>query len=149
MYSRFSGVVTLLAAIGLISLSGCGDTQDGYLLSGRVSYDGQPVSDGEIGFVAVDGTIGSYGGTDIVDGTYELPRSEGVTAGSYQVVIYAERPSGRRVKADEGSSEMIDQIEQYIPEIYNLSSSLKVDISGDKDDMDFELEKPKRKSRRR
>ena len=75
-------------------------------------------------------------------------RYEGPQAGSYKVVIYAERPSGRKLQADEGSSEMVDELVQYIPEIYNVKTTLSVDVSGDRADLNFLLEKPKRTTRR-
>ncbi len=43
---------------------------------------------------------------------------------------------------------MVDQLVQYVPEDYNARSSLKVENSGDRDDLNFDLEKPKQKKRR-
>lgn len=134
------------------SLVGCGGGDRRFAVSGEVTYDGSPVSEGTIGFIPVEAGEGLSAGADIVDGHYEIPRLEGPTAGSYMVMIYAERPTGRVLQADEGSSEMVEQKAQYIPWIYNEQSTLTADISGDRDDLDFTLDKPKKskkKSRRR
>lgn len=140
---------TLLILLISCSAIGCRDTSGRLAVSGKVTYDGQPVTNGSIGLLTSDISSGKSVGADIVDGQYEIPRDEGPLAGSYKVVISAERPSGRELEADEGSTEMIDQLVQYIPEIYNARSTLTVEISGDRDDLNFELEKPKRTRRRR
>ena len=141
----------LCAILACCCFSGCGKVDDeGRLaISGTVTYDGQPVTSGNIGFIAAKDGAGEPAGTDIVDGHYEIPRSEGPREGSYKIMIYADRPSGRTIAADEGSSETMSQMEQYIPAIYNTRTTLMVDLSEDRDDMNFVLKKPKRSRRRR
>ncbi|QDS98226.1 hypothetical protein [Adhaeretor mobilis] len=132
-------------------LIGCGgDGAEGrFAISGKVTFDGQPVTNGNIGFVSTKPGTVEPAGTDVVDGQYSVPQYEGPTEGTYKVVIYADRPSGRKIEADEGSTEMMDQMEQYIPEVYNARSTLTVEISGDRDDLDFDLKKQKQTRRRR
>ncbi len=138
-----------IVSMSCLLTSGCGsDGPQKFAISGQVSYDGQPVNNGNIGFVPTEASTDKAVGADVVDGRYEIPRYEGPHQGTYKVVIYAERPSGRKLQADEGSSERIDELVQYIPEIYNSRSTLTVEISGDRDDLNFDLEKPKRSSRR-
>lgn len=131
-------------------VSGCRpDGPPHFAVSGQITYDGQLVTNGNIGFIPTNTSTGKSAGCDVVDGRYEIPRYEGLPSGSYKVVIYAERPTGRRLQADEGSSEMVDQLEQYIPEIYNARSRLMVEITEDREVLNFDLEKPKRSTRRR
>lgn len=141
----------LLVVMVVWPLAGCGDGDDEgrFAISGKVTFDGQPVTNGNIGFVSIDAGTVEPAGTDVVDGHYSIPRHEGPQEGSYKVVIYADRSNGRKIEADEGSTEMIDQMEQYIPGVYNARSTLTVEISGDRDDLDFDLEKQKRTRRRR
>lgn len=153
MHSGSPSSANLLVAMLIgSSLAGCGsDSGNGegrFAISGRVTYDGQPVTDGNIGFVSTKVGTSEPAGTDIVEGRYEIPQHEGPSEGSYKVVIYADRPSGRMVEADEGGTEMINRMEQYIPEVYNSHSTLTVEISGDRDSLDFDLEKQKQKRRR-
>ena len=136
------------ALLGLF-LTGCGDNSGRYAISGNATYDGQPIANGSIGFVTSESGTTKSVGTDIVDGHYEFPRHEGPVDGTFKVVIYAERPSGRKIQGDEGSTEMVEQIEQYIPWVYNDRSTLTVEISEDRDDLDFDLEKQKQKKRRK
>lgn len=125
------------------ALFGCSGDASRFTLSGAVSYDGQQVANGNIGFVPVSESGEAKAvGADVVDGRYEVPRHEGPLAGTYKVVIYAEKPGSRMIR-DEGSSEMVAELVQYIPEVYNAGSTLMVDISEDRDDLNFDLEKPK------
>jgi len=152
MCLRFSPLAKALVVI-LIGwpLVGCGEVDDEgrFAISGTVTYDGQPVVNGNIGFVSAESGAGKASGTDVVDGHYEISRPDGPREGSYMVIIYADRPTGRSIEADEGSTEVVDEMEQYIPKIYNSHSKLTVEISGDRDDLDFDLKKPKRTRRRR
>lgn len=138
--------------MGLLSLLACGCGPSGpeqFAISGQISYDSQPVTNGSVGFVPVEASSGKAFGADVVDGHYEIPRYEGPLQGTYKVMIHAERPSGRKIQADEGSSEMVDELIQFIPDAYNAQSTLTVEISSDREDLDFDLEVPKRNGRGR
>ena len=68
--------VTCRARLALLLLgsvlAGCGS--DGrFSVSGSVTYDGEPVAKGEIGFVANGADADTYAGTEIVDGHYTVP----------------------------------------------------------------------------
>lgn len=142
-----SAVIVSLAAL---FLGGCGsEGPPRFAVSGQVVYDGKPVTNGNIGFVPTQSSAAKSAGADIVDGRYEIPGYKGLLEGSYKVVIYAERPTGRKLQADEGSTERIDELVQYIPDVYNVSTTLSADVSGDREDLDFMLEKPKPGVRRR
>ncbi len=143
-------MIRIVACFFILFTCGCGPSgPEQFAISGQVTYDGQPVDNGDIGFIPGDGSAAKTVGADLVDGRYEVPAYEGPQAGKYKVVIFAERPNGRRVQADEGSDEMIDQMEQYIPDQYNAKSTLSVEISSNREDLDFQLEKPKRGKRNR
>ncbi|MEM8945181.1 MAG: hypothetical protein AAGD11_08360 [Planctomycetota bacterium] len=138
-----------MALLVLTAAAGCQDENASgrYVLSGVVSYDGQPIPDGTIELFPSD-VNKKPAGAEIVDGRYEMERTLGPELGLYQVVILANRPSGRKAPADEGSSEMIDVPEQYIPPAYNTRTTLKVEVTGDQENVDFVLEKPKRRRSR-
>ncbi|MGI9428723.1 MAG: hypothetical protein ACR2NM_08705 [Bythopirellula sp.] len=140
----------LLAVLLLAPMLGCEDQNavGRHVLSGAVTYDGQPVTNGTIELFPTD-VSKKPAGAKIVDGRYEMDRTLGPEPGSYQVVILAERPSGRQEPADEGSSEMVNIPVQYIPPIYNTRTTLSVEVTGDQENVDFALDKPKRGSRRR
>lgn len=148
--SKFMLAKSALLILIAITL-GCADENavGRFVLSGSVTYDGQPVDNGTIEFFPAKGNTGKPAGAEIIAGRYEVERTLGPELGTYQVVILANRPSGRKVPADEGSSELIDVPVQYIPPEYNTRSTLEVEVSGDQADVNFALEKPKRATRRR
>ena len=133
----------------IAAVSGCGEVEGRFAVGGSVSYDGKPIPEGTISFVPPDVQTRQAAGTEISNGAYAIAKAEGLEPGDYRVVIYAERPSGRKIEADEGSSEMIDEPEQYIPPMYNALTKLTVEISADRSDLNFDLEAPPTRRRRR
>ena len=83
----------LLAAMPLVAtLIGCGDGIERVPLSGKVSYLGQPVADGQIRFIPAPGTKMPLTVEKIKDGRYETKINGGVPVGTYQVAIRAYHP---------------------------------------------------------
>ena len=147
---NFTRCLCLLASLCCVSCGGCGPSgPEQFALSGEVTYDGQPVPMGSVGFIPEGNPTAKTVGADLKDGRYEISAYDGPVAGKYKVWIEGERPTGRQIKADEGSSETVDEIESYIPAEYNSASTLTVEISEDREDLDFRLEKPAKSSRRR
>lgn len=131
-------------ALSAIYLGGCDNGPPRFGLSGNVSYDGMPVDAGNIGFVPIDAASAVAAGAEIAKGRYEIPRHEGLVAGTYRVVVYAERPSGEQLPSEEGGPPL-DVLEQYIPSQYNEASTLEVEIDSDQADLNFALDKPVRR----
>ena len=67
----------LLGLTVLTPLAGCGKTSDRALVSGKVTYLGEPVANGEIRFDAIGGTTQPTGAS-IRDGRYEVVGKGGV-----------------------------------------------------------------------
>jgi len=132
--TRRCAALSLLAA--LIALpAGCGPSgPETYEVSGEVTFDGQPVADGEIVFRAADGSAASWAGK-IENGRYSLP----ATAGKKRVEITA----FRQVKIDappESAEGDISGI-PYIPPKYNSQSELAVEVTPEgPNEFDFPLE---------
>ena len=149
--SQLPAASPCLALLLLATVTGCGDenAEGRYVLSGAVTYDGQPVENGTIELFPAEGNSGQPAGAEIKGGRYEFERTLGPELGAYQVVILAMRPSGRREPADEGSSELVDVPEQFIPPIYNDRTTLTIEVTGDQENWDFNLERPPRRGRRR
>ena len=122
-------------------LCGCGGGgPQKFSISGHVTYDGQPVTNGSVSLTPVDTSTGKGVGTDLIDGHYEFEREHGPVQGKYVVRIEAQRPSGKKIPSEDGSPPL-DQLIQYIPAAYNVQSNLEVEITADRDDLDFQLEK--------
>ena len=129
------GAILLAVFLGL-SAAGC--SGGGLAVSGHVTVNGQPLEDGDITFSPT--TPGaSAAQTEVIDGKYRFPGSAGLTNGTYKVAISAMRSTGRKITVDEGSTEMIESFEEYIPPKYNIRSTLTVEIDADRTDHDFKL----------
>ncbi len=141
--SRLSPCLIEVPFLFLIAVccTGCGDSgPPRFSLSGQVTYDGQPVTNGSIAFEPTDASLGKSASADLIDGRYDIPRNLGPIVGTYTVWIEAERPSGKKIRSEDGSG-TIDQLAQYIPAAYNEDTTLQVEITDDRDDLDFSLEK--------
>ncbi|HEY1191332.1 MAG TPA: hypothetical protein VGE74_27100 [Gemmata sp.] len=124
-----------LWAAGLVGACGCGsDGSKLYKVTGKVSFDGQPVKEGRILFRNL-GADGKAYSAPITDGTYEVM----CEPGKMRVEIIASRViPGKMVK---GEGEMIPAAEMYIPAKYNSDSTLTAEVKASSNDIPFELAK--------
>lgn len=142
LYTRPPGSVLAVAAIMLMILdAGCKPAR--FPVRGAVTFDGQPVEEGTISFEPADGQGGTTGGK-IVAGKYEITGPAAPMPGKKIVRIFAARKTGRKVPAEMSiSSEMVDEIERYIPEIHNTQSTLSCEIAArGVSQIDFHLKPP-------
>lgn len=125
----------VFAALLALSVASCGPKIG--TVSGTVSYDGQPIPDGYLVFQPVG--PGKGFGVKVTQGLYQ------VTApyGQYMVRITAEKlvPFGGGVDM---YGEKV-QLQQYIPEKYNVNSTLTAEIPST-GPVDFDLKSNKRGS---
>lgn len=119
----------LLVIVGcLLILSGCSKSlrQD---ITGNVTVDGQPLSEGYIKFIPQAGTSGPTAGARIQEGKFFIDREGGTFAGIFRVEITAVRPSNKKA-FDHESGQMVNVSEQYIPDKYNDSSELTAEVKA-------------------
>jgi hypothetical protein len=127
--------------IGLVLLAGCGRSSDiqRVIVSGKVSYQGQPIADGAILFTPVKGTKGPAAAARIENGAYQAAIAGGVPVGTHRVEVLAFRASSG---SSQSSGSQVFQMakEQFLPKQYNRESTLTatVDDNG-KQTKDFEL----------
>lgn len=134
----------MILACGLaFLLSGCGAAVDGpdrSIVTGIVTYDGEPVETGQIWFLPAAGREAPQAGAAIVKGIYRVENKGGVPLGSCTVKITAERPEeGVKIVADGGPEDI--PMQQYLPPKYNEKTELTADIvaSAEPVVVDFEL----------
>ena len=115
-------------------LFGCGSSGPAtYEVTGQVTFDGQPVAEGEILLRAADGSEGSRAGK-IVDGRYTIQS----TVGKKRVEINASREV-KPSKIAESGEEVAGEL--YIPKKYNLESELTAEVTAaGPNQFDFKLE---------
>lgn len=135
--SGFLVAVTVLASAGSV---GCGNSgPQRFAVSGRVTLDGAPIENGEILLRPDQATKAPTTAAAIENGAYAIPAERGPLAGTYVIVITAERKTGKKVQAEMIGSETTDQYEQYLPRKYNDASTLSTTIGSSRDDLNFEL----------
>jgi hypothetical protein len=114
-------------------------------VQGKVTLDGTPLASGEITFIPLAG--GTMAGAKIINGTYQLSRSEGPMIGKNRVEIRSVQPTGRIIEnpvIPEGDGPIGDarvmEYKEFVPKKYNSLSELAVDIKeGQINQADFPL----------
>lgn len=123
---------SLFALTALAALLGCSNPDAGRAsVSGKVTFDGEPVKTGQISFDPQG--QGRIGIAQIVDGAYQMPPQQGPTPGKYTVRITADRPSGKpsQTTPEVSGRPTGEAYEQYIPVKFNERSELTVEIGAE------------------
>ncbi len=157
--SSLFSLPAVIAVLFIVCIVGCG-SPDAASLSGTVTFNGEPIPDGSIRLTAQGGIDSQGGASPIVNGSYEIPTSGGLVAGTYKVAINATRPAtpeeiAAMKAADDDEEEEDEEGEdeseggaaaetvikkQYLPKQYNQTSTLTVDLTTGANTKDFDLE---------
>jgi hypothetical protein len=114
-------------------------------VKGQVTLAGQPLPKGTIVFIPLGDKPGASAMTDVVDGKYEVSKSQGPSVGTHRVEILATRVGGKQEAGPpHPPGTFVDVTEQYIPPQYNHQSQLKVEIKDGANQHDFRLEQANR-----
>ena len=114
-----------LVALALLVSPGCGgsDQLESVEISGTVTFDGEPVKEGEIVFRAADAQVRSCGGP-ITDGKFSFKGSPGAK----KVEITAMREVPGKMDTTSNPGEESPLMEMYIPAEYNDETTLTADV---------------------
>lgn len=136
---HFFGLVSLL-----VVLASCSDNDgpERRVVNGRVTFQGEPVENGNVRFRPIEGTPGQMCGGPIHEGEYSTKASGGVTVGTHRVEILAyhfKAPPGVDVESLD-PDEIIRHA--YIPPRYNVQSEIKYTVESGRGPItkDFDLE---------
>jgi hypothetical protein len=116
------------AGLALAILTGCGEANL-YKVAGEVTWQGQPVEDGQIVFLPEDGNLHPVA-VKIVNGKFEAR----VPPGRMKVEVHGQK--------DMGYNEAMHQNTKapYIPHEYNAQTTLKFEVErNDQNRADFRL----------
>jgi hypothetical protein len=98
-------------------------------VSGEVKFQGKPLDQGAITFLADDPSQGSGGGAPIKDGRYSIPAQHGLLPGRYKVMI---------TSADPKNTPDPDALPGYLPvprdrvqPRYNKDTTLTADVKAE------------------
>lgn len=108
-----------------------------YPLSGKVTYDGQPIDWGSISFLPLDAEHRVSGGM-ITDGIYSVPEEKGANAGKHRVEIRWRKLTGKQLR-DPDSGEMYAERKEGLPASFYADSDLTAEVSAEQTTFDFEL----------
>ncbi len=111
-------------------LSGCGDKGlERVVVSGTVTYNGKPLSEGEVRFVPLPTCPVPTAGALIVDGRYSTDARGGVPVGTHKIQIEARtrKPGGSNVPGPMGQRPAF-RGRQYLPAKYNAHTEFEITI---------------------
>jgi hypothetical protein len=109
-------------------------------VSGRVTFDGQPIDEGVIQFLPVEGTVGPETGGVIAGGQYDIPKSRGPVVGTNRVELRASKKTGRKIQDPTGRpGTLTDEYTEVFPPSSNTNSSLVREIKDDLNTLDFDI----------
>lgn len=126
----------------LTLLSGCGkDNPLGRLpISGKVTFQGQPLATGDIEFAPVDPLGKTKAGATIVDGEYSIEADAGLVPGIYVVRIFSSTDSSAAAKDVMPGMQPTQVARERIPPQYNVNSRLRCEVKSEGDNVhDFAL----------
>lgn len=140
-------IPTLSAFVALSLFVGCGgDPYERIVVTGNVTFDGEPIQDGMIRFIPTTQTPTPPNGGYIKDGKYKIGTRGGVAVGEYKVVIEAFRGASSTPDQPVSAVDSAGQPEeleagQFLPKKYNEQSELVVTIDSGSEEMtkDFAL----------
>lgn len=118
----------------LLALAGCGDGSTGEV-NGSVKVDGQPVEEGAITFIPVDGKTTTAGGS-IKSGHY----SAKVPVGVMKVEIRKPKITGYKKLYPTPDSQTRPVTEESLPAKYNEKTQLQLDVKPGANTKDWELQ---------
>lgn len=134
------------AAVGVvlfcIALFGCGDGGPQRAeVAGTVKLDGQPIKEGAIQFIPVEGTTGPSAGDAIKDGKFHLPRAQGAVVGKNKIELRAFKKTGRQVADPTGPpGARTTEVVQFFPPEFNDRTTLIREIKSGTNTIDLDLQ---------
>ncbi|QDU73464.1 hypothetical protein Pan97_04360 [Bremerella volcania] len=129
-----SNFVVLLASLSF--LAGCSASDGMITISGSVTLDGEPVQDGSISLMPING--GSMGGGLIENGHYTAKSSPGEMAVQIHAHKMVPKKNPTREEVERGLTE--DSV-SIIPAVYNRQSELRITVAPDQKNFEFQLTK--------
>ncbi len=106
-------------------------------LSGKVTYEGQPIDMGSISFLPQGGDQRVSGGY-IMGGEYSVPEAQGANAGKHRIEIRWQKLTGKKIR-DPHSEDVTEQRAEGLPAKYHRDSELTADVSAKQTTFDFDL----------
>jgi hypothetical protein len=127
--------VLLTLALSVSFASGCFSNYGGRQeIKGTVKLKGQALDTGTIEFVPLEGDRATQGGAVVANGTYLIPRPQGLMPGKYRVILTSgdgRTPASNPDSAPGPTGANIVSKDRIPPE-YNVNSKQEVEVSASK-----------------
>ena len=130
---RWRTLALLIALLAGASLA-CGCARKPTTITGEVTLDGEPLQQGLITFVPVDGKTPNAA-VAIKGGKYRLD----APSGPMRVQINSSRVKGKRKAYDTPDSPLIDVLEERVPARYNATTELTAEVKTGENVFDWPL----------
>jgi hypothetical protein len=118
----------------IAAIIGCSAHLPSNVVRGTVTLDGQPLAEGLIHFIAVDGSVATTEAR-IAAGKFEAA----VPPGEKRVEIRAGKVTGKKRVYDTPDSPTVDLVSELVPARYNVQSELRVTVAEGEQEETFEL----------
>jgi len=106
-------------------------------VSGKITFDGEPLSQGTITFVPLEEGVAASG--EITNGQFSIPTEQGPSPGKCRVEVLSFQETGEKVPGiSDDASGMTAETKQVIPKEFNTDSTLQEDVAADGENV-FEL----------
>jgi len=143
---KFMGRRVCLGSLIAVLLLSAGCSKNLAEVSGTVTLDGQPVEEGSINFIPIEGNTGAGAGAIITKGRYHIASEKGVSPGKNRVEIRAFKNSGKRMIDPTGApGAMTEERVPAFPPEYNDQSTLVREVKAGSNTFDFEAQTKKEK----
>ena len=154
----------LLGVPALLVLASCGGSDDGlgkrYPVSGKVTYNGQPLEKGVISFIPEDAKKNAGASGQIENGAYTLStggEGDGAQAGNYKVTVTSKEDFMAKAKAEFEKEAKQQRESTYVPPQFVAkaeaaakslipvgysdprTTTLKADVKEQSNSIDFKL----------
>ena len=143
MQSHAYRKIARFCAIGLVIATcfGCGKTGPRRAaVSGHVTLNGQPINEGVIQFLPVEGTVGPETGGIITNGQYDIAHDHGPIVGKSRIELRASKKTGGKIQDPTGRPGVLtDEYKEMFPPGSNTNSSLVREIKDEPNKLDFDI----------
>ena len=135
MYVSFRSWSVALLLFIMTALAGCSEDQPTGTINGTVNLDGQPLSEGIVSFVPVDGKTGTAS-APIKDGQFQAT----VPVTEMKLMFSAPKVVGKKKMYNTPDSPTVDEVLELIPPRFGANSKLTIHVKKGKQSEKFDLE---------
>jgi hypothetical protein len=134
MNQRIARLMVCLLLGTLVWAAGCSGASGVGTVSGQVTLDSEPLKEGVVRFVPVDGKSQTSSAV-ITNGTFTAT----VPVGTMRVEFSASRVLGRRKVYDDLNSPTVEVVGERIAERFNVKSELRINVRTGRQSETFNL----------